>query len=122
MLMGCTESSVGDSCFHDNCHSSHENPHDQRCDEPNSLEVDKSHFCFKKAIGSGGFGIVQYAIKRSEPNKDEEFAIKSLSKGSILKRKSGLVSIFTELKILSSIQNNFICTKLSFKTVMLYML
>lgn len=71
--------------------------------------VDRSHYNFQHAIGSGGFGIVQYATKLSEPDKHKSFAIKSLSKASILKRKSGLVSIFTELKILSAISHVFIC-------------
>lgn len=77
--------------------------------EPNPFEVDKSHYILQHAIGSGGFGIVLHATKRSDPDKNKSFAIKSLSKASILKRKSGLVSIYTELKILASITHVFIC-------------
>ena len=76
---------------------------------PNPSQVDKTHYTFQHAIGSGGFGIVQHATKRTDPDMNKCFAIKSMSKASILKRKSGLVSIYTELKILASITHVFIC-------------
>lgn len=105
--MGCTESIPADTCFK----LQQENPSTSQSmfHEPNPYEVDSSHYTFQRAIGSGGFGIVQHATKRSDPDKNKGFAIKSLSKASILKRKSGLVSIYTELKILASITHIFIC-------------
>jgi serine/threonine protein kinase len=107
--MGCTDSILDDTCLHQHHHHSSAVKSIMAHYEPNPFEVDRSHYTFQHAIGSGGFGIVQYAVKRSDPDKNKSFAIKSLSKASILKRKSGLVSIFTELKILASISHTFIC-------------
>ena len=76
---------------------------------PNEREVDKSHFLFHRAIGVGGFGVVLFATKKTHPEMGKHFAIKTLSKTSVLQRKSGLGSIFSELNLLKSIRHVFIC-------------
>lgn len=107
LMMGCTESVIDDAYF-PSCTTLQ--PDEVKNEKnPNPFQVDKSHYTFQHVVGSGGFGIVQCVVKRSQPHKNEYFAIKSLSKASVLKRRSGLSSIFTELKILTAISHPFIC-------------
>jgi serine/threonine protein kinase len=96
--------------------------------EPNPYEVDITHFELHHLLGGGGFGIVQYATKvrrasdgyqpplpnlfvlqLTDGDKGTDYAIKSLSKVSVLKRSTGFVSIYAELKILTLLNHPFIC-------------
>lgn len=62
--------------------------------QPNPVEVDMSHFIMKEVLGSGGFGVVQRAIKITSPFKNTQFAVKKLSKAHVLSRKNGVMAIF----------------------------
>lgn len=66
----------------------------------------------KKILGVGGFGIVQLVERRVEGSSEcqEQFAMKCLSKQSVLKRPSGVNSVFNELKALILLQSSeYIC-------------
>ena len=76
----------------------------------NPDEIDMSHFSLQHVLGSGGFGIVQQVIKLTGPDRNKLYALKSMSKVSILKRRTGVSSVMTELKILSMLYScPFIC-------------
>lgn len=75
----------------------------------NPYEVDITHFNLHHLLGGGGFGIVQHAVKITGHDQNKCYAIKSTSKSSVLKRKTGLQSIYSELKILALVNHPFIC-------------
>jgi len=75
----------------------------------NPVRIDSSHFSFERTIGRGGFGIVLAVVKLSPPHQDQWFAVKILTKDSILKTKSGPLSVFTELSAISELESPFIC-------------
>jgi serine/threonine protein kinase len=92
--------------------------------EPNPNEVDITHFELHHLLGGGGFGVVQFATKvpslylicsdflklqLTDADQGTDYAIKSLSKASVLKRSTGFVSIYAELKILTLLNHPFIC-------------
>ena len=76
----------------------------------NPDEIDMSHFSLQHVLGSGGFGIVQQVIKLTGPDRNQIYALKSMSKVSILKRRTGIASVMAELKILCMLHScSFIC-------------
>ncbi|CAN0024950.1 unnamed protein product, partial [Heterosigma akashiwo] len=75
----------------------------------NPNEIDLSHFSLERVIGRGGFGKVQACIKKSEPDKDRWYAIKTLKKDFILKSSGGVRSVYNELYALSQLQYVFLC-------------
>jgi len=83
----------------------------------NEHEIDSSHFSLADAptIGVGGFGLVRLACKITSAGPDDDylnvFAIKSISKKSVLDRTSGPTAVFNELaclKLLSKTKSPFI--------------
>jgi serine/threonine protein kinase len=81
----------------------------------NENQIDASHFSLTEAptIGVGGFGLVRLACKIS-PGADymSVFAIKTISKKSVLARASGTAAVFNELqclKLLATVESPFIC-------------
>lgn len=67
----------------------------------NETEVDITHFSKElNPIGVGGFGLVRQVKKLTGPDKGVEYAMKSMSKDTILKRSSGAASVCTELRCL----------------------
>ncbi len=73
----------------------------------NEVEVDASHFSLEDAptIGVGGFGLVRLACKLSSTGADQlnVYAIKSISKKSVLGRSSGPQAVFNELTCLKKL-------------------
>jgi serine/threonine protein kinase len=64
----------------------------------NECEVDITHFCTPKEIlGIGGFGIVKKVVKLTCEDAKVCYAMKSMSKATILARPSGTMSVLTEL-------------------------
>lgn len=57
----------------------------------------------------GGFGKVHAIRKRADPHKDSWFALKTLTKASILESRNGIDSVMTELHALVNLQHPFIC-------------
>lgn len=67
----------------------------------NEVEIDMSHFTKpKELLGVGGFGIVRRIIKLSGPDLGYIYAMKSMSKATILGRHSGTTAVMNELKSL----------------------
>ena len=75
---------------------------------PNSNEIDLSHFVLQNVLGQGGFGVVRVAKKLSGPDKGQLYAIKCLSKKTVLQRSSGPSSVLTELQALALLDSPFI--------------
>lgn len=77
----------------------------------NELEVDLSHFSTAKEIlGTGGFGIVRRIVKLTGQDASRAYAMKTLSKATILSRPSGTAAVMTELKALIFVQDcPYIC-------------
>lgn len=72
----------------------------------NDLEVDLSHFSQPKEIlGIGGFGIVRRVEKITCSDHGKNYAMKSISKQTVLSRPSGTRAVMTELKTLILISN-----------------
>ena len=71
--------------------------------------VDLSHFEMNRVLGRGGFGVVNACLKFSPPFRDQWFAVKTLSKATVLKTRSGAPSVMTELTALSRLNSRFIC-------------
>ena len=77
----------------------------------NELEIDVSHFFFTdKIIGLGGFGLIREVVKQSGSDRGTVYALKSLSKASVIKRSTGPSAVLTELKALALLKDcNFVC-------------
>mmetsp|Transcript_25915 Transcript_25915/g.73454 ORF Transcript_25915/g.73454 Transcript_25915/m.73454 type:complete len:384 (+) Transcript_25915:151-1302(+) len=75
---------------------------------PDPNVTDLRHFRMERVLGAGGFGKVHAATKKTQPNKGEFFAIKELSKMTILS-KNALDEVFDELKMLSNLDYDFVC-------------
>mmetsp|Transcript_18692 Transcript_18692/g.24673 ORF Transcript_18692/g.24673 Transcript_18692/m.24673 type:complete len:426 (+) Transcript_18692:204-1481(+) len=75
----------------------------------NPTEVDLSHFSLERVIGRGGFGKVQACIKKTDPDKNKWYAIKTLKKEFILKSSGGVRSVYNELFALSELEYTFLC-------------
>lgn len=77
----------------------------------NEAEVDISHFSKDPdPIGVGGFGLVRQVRKLTGPDKGVVYAMKSMSKDTILKRLSGAASVGTELRCLVLLSDcPFVC-------------
>ena len=58
------------------------------------LTVDRSHFFFAKVVGAGGFGTV-FSAMHSEYHT--WFAVKQINKNELLKHKTGVDMLFSEL-------------------------
>lgn len=104
--MGCLSSSYDEAKL--NClHFHEENYRNLSC----VANVGISDFAVSgKILGIGGFGLVRLAKKKSGLDKDFCYALKSLSKSSILQRPSGISTVMNELNILTSFGNEpFIC-------------
>jgi len=80
----------------------------------NKDAIDITHFELERIIGQGGFGKVYACRKMSDlgpipNNKGEWFAIKKLEKDFILKSKTGVESVFTELNSVRDLIHLNIC-------------
>lgn len=72
----------------------------------NESEVDLSHFSQPKEIlGIGGFGIVRRVVKTTGSDNGKSYAMKCISKQTVLSRPSGARAVMTELKALILISN-----------------
>lgn len=72
----------------------------------NEMEVDLSHFSTPKEIlGIGGFGIVRRVVKSTCSDIGMSYALKSISKQTVLSRPSGTRAVMTELKALIMISD-----------------
>jgi hypothetical protein len=72
----------------------------------NEVEVDLSHFSAPKEIlGIGGFGIVRRVVKNTCSDAGVSYALKSISKQTVLSLPSGTRAVLTELKALIMISN-----------------
>ena len=76
--------------------------------KPDPLVVDMRHFSKERCLGAGGFGKVYAVTKKTAPDKDKMYAIKELSKTTILGRKS-VNEVFCELKMLTELDYPLIC-------------
>jgi hypothetical protein len=77
----------------------------------NSIEVDLSHFSRpREVLGIGGFGLVRKVTKLTGSDQTTCYALKSINKGMILSRQSGITAVMTELKTLILVDDcDFIC-------------
>lgn len=67
----------------------------------NDQEIDTSHFTRPREIlGIGGFGLVRKVQKATGYDQNTIYAMKSISKGMVISRQSGLAAVMTELKTL----------------------
>jgi serine/threonine protein kinase len=78
----------------------------------NENEIDLSNFSSPQNIlGIGGFGMVRLLTKLSGSDKNQSYALKSLSKFAILQRSSGINAAFSELKALALLVDAvFVCS------------
>ncbi len=90
--MGCTSSK---DLFHDkscanNCWKQEEITRSITSHNCNDIEIDLSHFALTgETLGLGGFGMVREVQKLTAFDRGTHYAMKSMSKASILKRSSG---------------------------------
>jgi serine/threonine protein kinase len=77
----------------------------------NEKEIDPSHFLeTTKVLGLGGFGMVRATVKLTGADKNIVYALKSLSKHTILQRASGLAAVMSELRSLALlVDSKFVC-------------
>lgn len=75
--------------------------------------IDITHFELERIIGQGGFGKVYACRKKSDKgklnDKEQWYAIKKLEKDFILKSKTGVDSVFTELNSVRDLIHKNIC-------------
>ena len=74
-------------------------------------DVDLSSFSPpRRVLGIGGFGMVRAVTKITGADKNTAYALKSLSKGAVLQRSSGIAAVLSELKALALLVDaKFIC-------------
>ena len=74
-------------------------------------DVDLSSFSPpRRVLGIGGFGMVRAVTKINGVDKNTAYALKSLSKGAVLQRSSGIAAVLSELKALALLVDaKFIC-------------
>jgi serine/threonine protein kinase len=77
----------------------------------NDTEVDLSHFSVcPHILGLGGFGMVRKVTKLTGTDSYQSYALKSMSKGMVLARQTGIAAVMTELKALIMVEDcEFIC-------------
>ena len=75
---------------------------------PNPEKVDLTHFTIGRTLGRGGFGVVKAIRKKTEPFKDAWYAMKTLSKTSIVEKHS-FEEVFREVRLLQTLHHRFIC-------------
>lgn len=67
----------------------------------NPMEVDLTHFSKpRELLGIGGFGLVRKLQKLIGSDQTTFYAVKSINKGMVLSRQSGITAVMTELKTL----------------------
>ena len=75
-------------------------------------EISKKHFKLDKSriLGIGGFGLVCHATKRTDADKNHQYAIKIVPKYEVLQR-NGIAAVMNELKALILLVDElFICS------------
>lgn len=80
----------------------------------NKEAIDITHFDLERIIGQGGFGKVYACRKKTDAGKIPDtnkkwFAIKKLEKDFILKSKTGVDSVFTELNSVRDLNHVNVC-------------
>ena len=76
--------------------------------EPNPMKTDISHFEMGRTLGRGGFGVVRAGEKVTDPGEGIWFAIKMISKESVV-RKNSFEEVFREVHFLHTLKHRFIC-------------
>jgi serine/threonine protein kinase len=119
--MGCVQStdnkenkysSSGSCCQQEQNQETHISSVYNDCENSiNSVEIDLSHFQRpKEVLGIGGFGLVRKVLKTTGSDRGSTYALKSINKGMILSRQSGITAVMTELKTLILVDDcDFIC-------------
>lgn len=84
------------------CHQETTNASLTMCNDTiNTLEIDLSHFTKpRELLGIGGFGLVRKIQKLTGHDRNKIYAMKSINKGMVLTRQSGVTAVMTELKTL----------------------
>ena len=75
-------------------------------------DISMKHFKIdpSRILGTGGFGCVCHAKKRSGLDKSTNYAIKLMSKYDVLQRTSGITAVMNELKaLILLVDDSFIC-------------
>lgn len=105
--MGCVVSNESSSAGkHMNCIKDTQTTNLTPTTPVNELEIDLSHFSSAKEIlGIGGFGIVRRVVKLTCHDAGKNYALKSISKQTVLSRPSGTRAVMTELKALIMISH-----------------
>ena len=77
--------------------------------EPNSMNtsagINRNSFLYSRTIGEGGFGKVTAEICLEDENW---YALKEIKKANLLKHKTGLTMLFSELKALQKADHTFL--------------